>query len=104
MNDEARFSVGQVVHHRILNYRGVVVDVDPNFQSSELWYNLMTVSKPPKDKPWYHVLVDNSDFMTYVSEQNLEVDADPTPIHHPDLNVFFGELKNGIYASKRVTN
>ena len=28
------FAVGELVHHRLFDYRGVVVDVDPNFQAS----------------------------------------------------------------------
>ncbi len=52
-----KFSVGQIVRHKLFDYRGVVVDVDPTFQSTEDWYQQMAKSHPPKDRPWYHVLV-----------------------------------------------
>lgn len=104
MSENAKFSVGQIVHHTLLNYRGVVVDVDPIFQSSELWYELVATSKPPKDKPWYHILVDNEDFITYVAEQNLEEDSNATPIMHPEVDYFFSGIKNGMYIARRTRN
>ncbi len=104
MSEKARFSVGQIICHKLLNYRGVIVDVDANFQSSELWYELVAISKPPKDMPWYHILVDNEDYITYVAEQNLELDKNVTPITHPEINYFFSELVNGKYVAKRTKN
>jgi heat shock protein HspQ len=56
---EARLQVGQVVRHRLFDYRGVIYDVDPVFSLSEEWYEQMARSRPPKDQPWYHVLVDD---------------------------------------------
>ena len=67
-----KFSVGDLVHHRIFNYRGVIVDVDRNFQSSEEWYEIVAKSRPPKNRPWYHVLVHGSDHSTYVAERTLK--------------------------------
>lgn len=104
MSEQARFSVGQIVHHKILNYRGVIVDVDPNFQSSDLWYELVAISKPPKDMPWYHILVDNEDYITYVAEQNLEEEPNANPIIHPEINYFFSGISNGMYVAKRTKN
>ncbi|GAB4223339.1 MAG: heat shock protein HspQ [Gammaproteobacteria bacterium] len=104
MSKQANFSVGQLVHHKLLKYRGVIVDVDPNFQSSETWYELMALSKPPKNEPWYHVLVDDADFMTYVAEQNLEPDTNDEPINHPEVKKYFSAMKNGTYVSKRSAN
>lgn len=104
MDKEARFGVGQMVYHTLLKYRGVIVDVDPSFQSSEVWYELMAVNRPPKDKPWYHILVDDADFMTYVSEQNLETDTSDEPINNPEVEKFFSELKDGVYVSRRPSN
>ncbi len=100
----AQISPGQLVHHRLFDYRGVIVDVDPDFQSSEEWYQSMARSKPPKDKPWYHVLVDNADHMTYVAEQNLEADGSAKPIHHPALEHFFETFDNGRYIFHRRAN
>ena len=85
----ARFHVGQVVHHRLFHYRGVVIDVDPEFAASEAWYQQMARSRPPKDKPWYHVLVHGAMHQTYVAERNLEPEPAPRPIEHPLLDDFF---------------
>ena len=72
---QACFSVGQVVHHLLFDYRGVVFDVDGYFSGTEEWYDQVAKSRPPKDKPWYHVQkIDGT--RTYVAERNLE--NDPT--------------------------
>ena len=92
-----KFSIGQLVHHLLFDYRGVIVDVDATFQGTEEWYEQMAKSQPPKDKPWYHVLVDNAQHMTYVAEKNLEPDALQDPITHPLLEHFFNDFKNGHY-------
>ena len=57
LNKNAKFSIGQIIHHRLFDYRGVIVDVDPDFQNSDEWYDQVARSRPPKDKPWYRVLV-----------------------------------------------
>ena len=67
----AKYTVGQVIHHRRFNYRGVVIDVDHRFHGTETWYKQMATSNPPRDRPWYHVLVDESDQVTYVAERHL---------------------------------
>ena len=94
----ARFQVGQPVHHKLFDYRGVVVDVDADFQGSDEWYETMARTKPPKDKPWYHVLVHDATHMTYVTERNLEPDLTGEPIRHPALGELFGELRDGLYV------
>jgi heat shock protein HspQ len=98
---EAKFRVGQVIHHRRFDYRGVIVDVDATFQGTEAWYDAMARSKPPKDQPWYHVLVHRADHMTYVAERNLEADASGEPVIHPVLDQFFDELRDGLYVRER---
>jgi heat shock protein HspQ len=72
-----KFSVGQPIHHRLFDYRGIIVDVDLEFKQSEEWYDQMARTRPPKDKPWYHVLVADDKGMrrTYVAECNLEPDS-----------------------------
>ena len=70
----AKFEVGQVVHHLKFGYRGVVFDVDPCFQGTEEWYEQVARSRPPKDRPWYHVLVHDAAHTTYVAERNLQPD------------------------------
>lgn len=94
----ARFSVGELIHHRLFDYRGVIVDVDRKFQGTEEWYEIVAKSRPPKDKPWYHVLVHGSDHSTYVAEQNLEPDDSDDPIMHPMLDQFFSRFVNGKYV------
>jgi len=95
----AQFAIGDLVHHRIFDYRGVIVDVDPDFQSSEEWYEVVAKSRPPKDKPWYHVLVHESTHSTYVAERNLELNESAIPIEHPMLEHFFSRFENGRYVS-----
>jgi len=93
----AEFSVGDLIHHRLFDYRGVIVDVDRDFQSTDEWYDAVAKSRPPKDKPWYHVLVHETGQSTYVAEQNLEVDDSGEPIKHPMLEHFFSRFENGRY-------
>ncbi len=103
-SSQAKFFPGQLIHHLRFDYRGVVVDVDADFQGTEEWYEMMARSKPPKDKPWYHVLVDDADHMTYVAEQNLEADSTHNPIKHPALGQFFASFENGTYVAKTRAN
>ena len=100
----ASFRVGQLVHHKIFDYRGAVVDVDPVFQGDDEWYDVMARSRPPKDKPWYHVLVHDAEHMTYVAERNLESDATGEPIVHPVLFEVFAEFRDGVYVPQRAAN
>jgi heat shock protein HspQ len=100
----ARFSIGELVHHRLFDYRGVIVDVDPKFQSTEEWYEEVAKSRPPKDKPWYHVLVHKAAHTTYVAETNLERDESVDPISHPMVEHFFSHFENGRYRSDDSAN
>jgi heat shock protein HspQ len=95
---QVNFSVGELVHHRLFDYRGVIVDVDQSFQGTEEWYQQVARSKPPRDKPWYHVLVHDSDQSTYVAEQNLAVDTVLEPINHPMVEQFFARFENARYV------
>ena len=100
----AQFAIGNLVHHRLFDYRGVIVDIDPNFQSTEEWYEAVARSRPPKDKPWYHVLVHESMNSTYVAERNLELDTGAIPIKHPMLEHFFSRFENGRYIGDDRVN
>lgn len=100
----AHFSPGDLVHHRLFDYRGVVVDVDPIFAASEAWYDQVARSRPPKDEPWYHVIVDGAMHMTYVAQQNLEADSTGTPIQHPLVEHFFDRFEDGRYRGPGVVN
>lgn len=100
----AKFSVGELIHHRLFDYRGVIVDVDPEFQGTEEWYEQVAGSQPPKDQPWYHVLVHNATHNTYVAERNLESDASVEPISHPYIDLVFDSFEKGVYVKKFKTN
>lgn len=100
----AHFAPGELIHHKRFGYRGVVVDVDPVFQLSEEWYEQMARSRPPKDEPWYHVLVHEAMHMTYVAQRNLEPDDVGGPIRHPLLADYFDTFADGRYACRRGMN
>ena len=97
----AKFTVGQLVSHKLFNYRGVIVDVDPEFEGSDEWYRQVAQSRPPKDQPWYHVLVDQAVHSTYVAERNLESDSSGEPIEHPLMSSCFRGMENGRYLPER---
>jgi heat shock protein HspQ len=100
----AKFSIGDLIHHRRFDYRGVVFDIDQTFQSTEEWYEAVAKSCPPKDKPWYHVLVHGATHATYVAERNLERDESAEPISHPLLMHYFSRFEDGRYLSRSRTN
>ena len=98
---QAQFAIGELVRHLLFDYRGVVYDVDPVFSASEEWYQKVARSRPPKDQPWYRVLVDGAQHVTYVAERNLERDDSSEPIRHPGLGQVFERFENGIYVPRR---
>ncbi len=100
----AKFSVGDLVQHRLFNYRGVIIDVDPVFMLSEAWYEEVARSRPPKDQPWYRVLVHNSEDETYVAERNLTHDPGLEPVAHPRVSEFFTAFDNGRYVTGQRVN
>lgn len=104
MSEHARFNVGQVVHHTRFDYRGVIMDVDAEFQGSDDWYEQVARSRPPKDHPWYHVLVDDSDTITYVAERHLEADDSRLPVNHPYVEHVFGSFADGAYRRRERVN
>jgi heat shock protein HspQ len=101
---KANFFIGQVVQHQMFDYRGVIIDVDYKFLGSDAWYKEVASSQPPKDQPWYHVLVNNSVQQTYVAERNLESCETKAPIHHPSLGYYFKGMENGCYSLKIQKN
>ena len=100
----AKFAVGQVVHHKLFDYRGVIVDVDPVFALSDEWYESMALSRPPKDRPWYHVLRHGTALRTYVAERNLDPEPSGEPIAHPEIEVFFRGFEDGAYLPRSRGN
>ena len=100
----ARFQIGQLVRHRLFNYRGVIFDVDPVFSLTDEWYNNMARSKPPRNEPWYSVLVNNASHSTYVAEQNLDSDNSNVEISHPMINQLFSGMDKDLYIKRTYSN
>ena len=101
----AKFRIGQVVKHRIFPFRGVIFDVDPVYANTDEWWNAIPEHvRPRKDQPFYHLLAENDDteYVAYVSEQNLLVDDNPAPIRHPQVDEVFTRKPDGTYAAKAV--
>jgi heat shock protein HspQ len=100
----ARFFVGQLVRHRMFEYRGVVFDIDPEYANTEEWYDVMARSSPPKDRPWYHVLVHGASHTTYVAERNLAPDPSGASIDHPAVGIKFAAFSDGRYIPTKAMN
>ena len=97
---KAKFSIGDVVKHRHFNFRGVIYDVDFEFNNSEEWYESIPKDvRPKKDQPFYHLLAENNEitYEAYVSEQNLIIDSSKKPIRHPLVNEGFSEKRGSGY-------
>ena len=100
----AQFDIGQIIRHRLFDYRGVVVEADPSFCNSDEWYENMTITRPSKNQPWYRVLVDESEQETYVAECNLLADDNEHPVEHPRIDEFFHYFYEGRYHSNQACN
>lgn len=101
----ASFGIGQLIHHRLFNYRGVIFDVDPDFQGTEEWFEKnVEAGNPSKEEPWYHVLIDQDGRVAYVAERNLEADASTDPVEHPLLENFFTGFNGDHYKTRQTLN
>ncbi|MFN0190462.1 MAG: heat shock protein HspQ [Aestuariivirga sp.] len=101
----AKFGIGQVVRHRLYAFRGVIFDVDPVFSNTEEWFNSIPPdSRPRRDQPFYHLLAENEDteYVAYVSEQNLLKDDTGSPVRHPQVREYFEgfDPKNNAYRPR----
>ena len=97
---ETQYSLGEVVKHKYLDFRGVIYDVDPEFNNTEEWYESIPKDvRPRKDQPFYHLLAENNEitYEAYVSEQNLIIDDSNEPIKHPLINEIFSGKKGSGY-------
>jgi len=100
INRQARFGIGQVVKHRLFPFRGVIFDVDPTFNNTEEWWNSIPEEiRPSKDQPFYHLLAENeeTEYIAYVSEQNLLPDDTGQPVRHPKVSELFDVDDEGHY-------
>lgn len=101
----AKFSIGQVVRHRLFPFRGVIFDVDPQFNNTDEWYEAIPPSvRQRKDQPFYHLLAENAEteYIAYVSEQNLLEDLTGEPVRHPQLRELFDRAPDGHYEPKDI--
>src|SRR5947208_7215457 len=96
----AKYKIGQVVKHRIFPFRGVIFDVDPEFNNTEEWYQSIPAEvRPRKDQPVYHLFAENADseYIAYVSEQNLLLDERGEAVRHPQVAEVFKKDERGSY-------
>ncbi len=99
----AKYKIGQVVKHRLHPFRGVVFDIDPVFNNTEEWWQSIPADiRPHKDQPFYHLFAENAEteYIAYVSEQNLLPDTSGKPIRHPDVAEVFERDDTGIYRPR----
>ena len=102
---EPLFNIGDIVKHRIYPFRGVVVDVDPEFSNTEEWYqSIPSEIRPSKEQPYYHLMAENTEtfYSAYVSQQNLINDFESGPVDHPDLEQMFSGMHDGKYLLKTI--
>jgi heat shock protein HspQ len=104
----ARFGIGQVVRHRVYDFRGVIFDVDPVFANTEEWWQAIPADvRPRKDQPFYHLLAENDEggYVAYVSEQNLVLDTTGEPVGNPHTALIFDGFHEGCYHLRpRITH
>ena len=99
----AKYTIGQVVRHRIYPFRGVVFDIDPLFSNTEEWYQSIPAEvRPHKDQPYYHLFAENAEteYVAYVSEQNLLPDDSGEPLRHPQVAEIFVRDDRGSYRPR----
>ena len=100
---EARFAIGQIVRHRKFPFRGVIFDVDPVFNNTEEWWLAIPEDiRPTKDQPYYHLFAENdeTEYVAYVSEQNLLPDDSGEPLRHSQISEFFAARDGDIYIAR----
>jgi len=105
----AKFNIGQVVKHRIYPFRGVIYNVDPIFANTEEWWRSIPEDvRPRKNQPFYHLYAENAEtqYVAYVSEQNLLPDESGEPVRHPQVDELFERAGDGVYRmrGKSLTN
>ena len=104
-NVSARFGIGDIVRHRLFEFRGVVFDIDPVFANSEEWYQSIPEDmRQNRDQPFYHLLAENEDssYVAYVSQQNLLSDGAAGPVDHPHLAELFEQYDGQRYHMRRA--
>ena len=101
----AKFQIGQIVRHRVYPFRCVIFDIDPEFNNTDEWYESIPEDRRPrKDQPFYHLFAENaeSDYIAYVSEQNLLPDESGEPVRHPQVAEVFEKDESGSYRRRNT--
>ncbi|XP_030850797.1 uncharacterized protein LOC115918968 [Strongylocentrotus purpuratus] len=92
-----KFRIGQVVRHKRLGYRGVIVGWDLTAKAPAQWLS----DNIPRDQihtlkfPFYALAIDVRDMhvpvpiVVYHSEEDLEVMTIPTMVQHPQVDEYF---------------
>jgi heat shock protein HspQ len=99
----AKFQIGQIVRHRLYPFRGVIFDIDPEFNNTDEWYESIPADRRPrKDQPFYHLFAENAEteYIAYVSEQNLLPDTSGEPVRHPQVAEVFEKDESGSYRRR----
>ena len=100
VHKEPLFNIGDIVKHRIYPFRGVIIDVDPEFSNTEEWYQSIPAEiRPSRNQPYYHLMAENTEtfYTAYVSQQNLVRDGENGPLEHPDIEEMFSGMEKGKY-------
>ncbi len=103
----AKFQIGQIVRHKIHDFRGLIYDIDPEFNNTEEWYlSIPEKLRPAKKQPFYYLFAENAEnrYEAYVSEQNLIEDSSGEPLHHPKIDTLFVREPSGVYRVKKGSN
>lgn len=102
----AKFQIGQVVKHRVFPFRGIIFDIDPEFNNTEEWWQSIPAEvRPRKDQPFYHLFAENAEteYVAYVSEQNLLPDDSGKPLRHPEVRSYFEKAADGALRPRNAT-
>ena len=97
---QANFAIGDVVRHRLFDFRGVVFDIDPVFANSEEWYQSIPEDvRPEREQPFYHLFAEGEEnsYIAYVSQQNLLRDMEGEPVEHPAIAQLFKDFDGERY-------
>ena len=103
-NNSAKFFIGQLVRHRLFSFRGMIFDVDPEFANTEDWYESIPEEiRPVRNQPFYHLFAENeeTEYVAYVSEQNLLRDENRNPLRHPQVKADFIRNTEGDYKFRK---
>jgi heat shock protein HspQ len=102
----AKYGIGAVVRHRVYPFRGVVFDIDPVFNNTEEWWNAIPEEiRPNRDQPFYHLFAENdeTEYVAYVSEQNLVPDTSADPLRHPQVSEVFVKTRDGRLKARAIS-